>query len=89
MKSKYKAFDSYSSENLILALSKTEQWKYCLDHLEDMKMLCLPQSIIYSAIISAALNHRKIELSQKLLQEMLGTVKIPILSNSVKPNFRQ
>lgn len=69
-------------------MSATEQWKSCLEHLDDMKLMCLPASTVYSAIVSAALRHGEIELGRKLLQEMLGIiVKFVITAEILLKNF--
>ncbi|KAJ8929373.1 hypothetical protein NQ314_017954 [Rhamnusium bicolor] len=73
----YPVLDSFTLENVILALSVTNQWKKCIDLLQEVKITAIPKTLVYSSVISSAFLNNEERLGWKLLEEMLELEKIP------------
>ncbi|KAF4531749.1 hypothetical protein B566_EDAN014489, partial [Ephemera danica] len=72
--------DANTSENVILAISKTSCWKETLEHLETMKVTCTPGVLVYSAIIEAAFRNGDHDTGWRLAKEATSCNRKPIPS---------
>ncbi|KRT83985.1 hypothetical protein AMK59_2956, partial [Oryctes borbonicus] len=75
----YPLLDSITSENVILGLSVTKDWKACYHILKDMKITCIPNTASYNALISAAFSHDDYDMAWLLFQEMIENNRTPTI----------
>lgn len=63
--------DASTCENLILAISKTNEWQKAEKLLEMIKLTCKPSATAYSIIISTAFTENAMDVGWRLLHEMV------------------
>lgn len=81
--------DESTMENVIVALSLTDQWETCLKLIDDIKRIGKPTSFAYSAVVAAAFHNNKDDLAWNLAQEMIGAKFLILKTSTFKvPNFR-
>lgn len=68
----HKVLDPNTNENVIYALSVTENWRECLTLLENTKIIAMPTAAAYSVTIAAAFYNGDYLLGWQLLDEMLS-----------------
>ncbi|GJQ77399.1 hypothetical protein Trydic_g20801 [Trypoxylus dichotomus] len=76
----YPILDSITSENIILGLSTTKEWRKCFQILEGIKISCIPNTASYNALISAAFHHDDYDSAWLLFQEMIENNRAPMTS---------
>ncbi|XP_044729425.1 mitochondrial ribonuclease P catalytic subunit-like [Chrysoperla carnea] len=75
---KFDLLDAFSSENAILGLSLTSNWKQCLEHLNNIKLTGIaPNALVYSTIIAAAFINNDLDVAWELLREMIDNDREP------------
>lgn len=76
LKQSYKVLDPKTNECLILALSVTNNWRECLNLLNNIKITANASNAAYNAIVCASFRNKDYELGFKLFEEMLGKFRV-------------